>query len=118
MVQSNEMIKVSLRTGPYETVEAVVEPYSYFGEFLTVEGSTLDSWACEGLAVVADAIRRGEIEEYRRAGDAHTVHFSHNSVRIQSEYSDPSWEVVLPLEDFIAGLEQWKGLLNRDRQRK
>jgi hypothetical protein len=112
------MIKVSLRTGPHETVEAVVEPHSYFGEFLTVEGSTLDSWACEDLAVVAEAIRRGEIQEFRRAGDAHTVHFAHNSVHIQSEYSDPPWEVMLPLEDFIAGVEQWKGLLSRDQQRK
>jgi hypothetical protein len=112
------MIKVSLRSGPYETAQAVVEPYSYFGEFLTVEGSTLDSWACEELAAVAEAIRREEIEECRRTGDAHTVHFSHNSARIESVYSDPPWEVVLPLEDFIAGVEQWKDLLTRDQQRK
>jgi hypothetical protein len=104
MALSNEMIKVSLRTGPYETAEAVVEPYSCFGEFLTVEGS----WAWHELAAVAEAIRRGEIQEFRRSGNAHSVHFSHNSVRIESVYSDPPWEVVLPLTDFIAGVEQWK----------
>lgn len=108
------MIAVNMRRGAYGIREAEVEPrYELLGEFLTVEGSTLNSWACEEVFAVALAIKEGEELEFRKSGNAHSVQISINGVLIQSEYREPPAHCELPLEDFVGAIKQWKVLLTQ-----
>jgi hypothetical protein len=111
------MSSVSLKHGLHGIQVAVVEPpYELLGEFLTAEGSSVDSWACDDLLSVVRQIKRGEITTFQKAGDAHTVHMTPESVRIVPQYRIPPTETTVPLDTFGAIIEQWKGLITRNRQ--
>ena len=113
------MITVRLRRGPYGIPVAEVEaPCEFLGEFLTVEGGSLDSWACEDLLSVAQEIRNGDTKEFHRAGDAHTVTVTTSGVLIQSEYREPPAQCELSLEGFVTAIQKWKALLKQHSRRK
>lgn len=112
------MANIILRRGPHGIPLAVVEPpHELIGEFLTAEGSSLDSWACADLSTVLTAFKRRELTEFHKRGDAHTVHMTPQCVTIFSEYRIPSTQCVLPLDAFQALIDQWKCLL-AEYQRK
>lgn len=113
------MITVSLRRGPHGIPVAEVEaPCEFLGEFLTAEGGSLDSWACEDLLSVAQEIRNGGNKEFHKAGDAHTVHISTSGVLIQSQYREPPAQCELSLNDFVTAIQKWKALLEQHSRRR
>jgi hypothetical protein len=81
------MPNVTLRSGPHGIATAFVDPpYEFLGEFLTVEGSSLDGWVFTNLYVAAQSIHNGSEAEFFQAGDAHSVHIRDRSVTVISSY--------------------------------
>jgi len=113
------MSSLCLKHGPHGLPVAVVEPpYEFLGEFLTAEGGSLDSWACDELLSVVRQITRGEITTFRKTGDAHSVQITPESVRIVSQFRIPPAESTVPIGAFEDLVRQWKGLIGESSERK
>ena len=108
------MVPVTAKVGPYGVTLAIVAPpYEFLGEFLTAEGSSLDSWACDDLLLAAYAIKNGEKSRYARSGNAHSVHITSQKATITSEYRIPPAQRVISLDNFLSVLTQWQSLLRQ-----
>ena len=106
------MINVSAGKGPYGIRQAVIaEPYEFVGEFLTVEGSSRNSWACEELRDVVAKILAGSLNSFKKSGNAHSIEVSAKGMRITSSYHEPPFDRVITLEQYVEVVEQWLSIL-------
>jgi hypothetical protein len=91
---------------------AVVEaPYEFLGEFLTVEGATLDSWACDELLQIVASVEGARPSRFQKSGNAHAVDITGDGILIKSIYREPPAQCTIPLSQFMSIVEQWRAIL-------
>ncbi len=89
--------------------------YQALGFYLEQDVQTSTA-VCDSLLLLCSKVLAGELAEWSRTGNAHTLTIRRSSVLIENEFDDSAAMCEISMSEFQVALKSWRAQIEKDCQ--